>query len=146
MNDDYFFKVQQMSEDDLLTELQKLNTKLYSFTSETGLRLQIEGMIDLVSQEHQARMAQRRMAQDKTPDIIEIGEIEEVVETPDYSKTELITHFSNFYTGDDISAKQKFKKPVTSTRRTTPPVILPKDRPLKEVPTTGIGDIPKFGA
>ena len=88
MNDDYFFKVQQMSEDDLLTELQKLNTKLYSFTSETGLRLQIEGMIDLVNQEHQARMAQRRMAQDKTPDIIEIGEIEEVVETPDYSKTE----------------------------------------------------------
>tara|TARA_B100001564_G_C20462517_1_gene588694 strand:- start:254 stop:694 length:441 start_codon:yes stop_codon:yes gene_type:complete len=146
MNDDYFFKVQQMSEDDLLTELQKLNTKLYSFTSETGLRLQIEGMIDLVNQEHQARMAQRRMAQDKTPDIIEIGEIEEVVETPDYSKTELITHFSNFYTGDDISSKNKFKKPVTSTRRTTPPVILPKDRPLKEVPTTGIGDIPKFGA
>ena len=109
MNDDYFFKVQQMSEDDLLTELQKLNTKLYSFTSETGLRLQIEGMIDLVNQEHQARMAQRRMAQDKTPDIIEIGEIEEVVETPDYSKTELITHFSNFYTGDDISSKNKFK-------------------------------------
>ena len=42
MNDDYFFKVQQMNEDELLTELQKLNTKLYSFTSETGLRLQIE--------------------------------------------------------------------------------------------------------
>ncbi len=146
MNDDYFFKVQQMDEDELLTEMQKLNTKLYSFTSETGLRLQIENMIDLVNQEHQQRMATRRMAQDKTPDIIEIGEIEEVVETPDYSKTELITHFTNFYTGDDISSKSKFKKPVTSTRRTTPPVILPKDRPLKEVPTTGIGDIPKFGA
>jgi hypothetical protein len=145
MNDDYFFKVQQMDEDELLTEMQKLNTKLYSFTSETGLRLQIENMISLVTQEHQQRMASRRMAQDKTPDIIEIGEIEEVVETPDYSKTELITHFTNFYTGDDISSKKQFKKPVTSTRRTTPPVLLPKDRPLKEVPTTGIGDIPKFG-
>ena len=145
MNDDYFFKVQQMDEDELLTEMQKLNTKLYSFTSETGLRLQIENMINLVTQEHQQRMFSRRMAQDKTPDIIEIGEIEEVVETPDYSKTELITHFTNFYTGDDISSKSKFKKPVTSTRRTTPPVLLPKDRPLKEVPTTGIGDIPKFG-
>ena len=145
MNDDYFFKVQQMDEDELLTEKQKLNTKLYSFTSETGLRIQIENMINLVTQEHQQRMAVRRMAQDKTPDIIEIGEIEEVVTTPDYSKTELITHFSNFYTGDTISSKQKFKKPVTSTRRTTPPVILPKDRPLKEVPTTGIGNIPKFG-
>lgn len=146
MNDDYFFKVQQMNEDELLTEMQKLNTKLYSFTSETGLRLQVEGMLNLVTQEHQARMMSRRMAQDKTPDIIELGEIEEVVHTPDYSKTELITHFSNFYTGDDISSKNKFKKPVTSTRRTTPPVILPKDRPLKDVPTTGIGNIPKFGA
>jgi|TARA_B100001094_G_scaffold329846_1_gene393569 hypothetical protein len=145
VNDDYFFKVQQMNEDELLTELQKLNTKLYSFTSETGLRLQIENMINLVSEEHQGRMMQRRVAQDKTPDIIEIGEIEEVVVTPDYSKTELITHFSNFYTGDNISSKQKIKKPVTSTRRTTPPVLLPKDRPLKDVPTTGIGNIPKFG-
>ena len=86
MNDDYFFKVQQMNEDELLTELQKLNTKLYSFTSETGLRLQIENMINLVSEEHQGRMMQRRVAQDKTPDIIEIGEIEEVVVTPDYSR------------------------------------------------------------
>jgi hypothetical protein len=146
MNDDYFFKIQQMSEDDLILEIQKLNTKLYSFTSETGLRLQIEGMIDLVNHELQARMATRRQAQDKTPDIIEIGEIEEVVETPDYSKTELITHFTNFYSGDDIAKKNKFKKPITSTRRTTPPVILPKDRPLKDVPTTGIGEIPKFGA
>ena len=146
MNDDYFFKIQQMSEDDLILEIQKLNTKLYSFTSETGLRLQIEGMIDLVNHELQARMAARRQAQDKSPDIIEIGEIEEVVETPDYSKTELITHFSNFYSGDDIAKKNKFKKPITSTRRTTPPVILPKDRPLKDVPTTGIGEIPKFGA
>jgi hypothetical protein len=135
-----------MSEDDLILEIQKLNTKLYSFTSETGLRLQIEGMIDLVNHELQARMATRRQAQDKTPDIIEIGEIEEVVETPDYSKTELITHFTNFYSGDDIAKKNKFKKPITSTRRTTPPVILPKDRPLKDVPTTGIGEIPKFGA
>jgi len=146
VNDDYFFKVQQMNEDELLTELQKLNTKLYSFTSETGLRLQIENMINLVAEEHLQRMSARREAADKTPDIIEIGTIEEVVETPDYSKTELITHFSNFYTGDDVSSKSKFKKPVTSTRRTTPPVILPKDRSLKEVPTTGIGDIPKFGA
>ena len=68
MNDDYFFKVQQMDEDELLTEMQKLNTKLYSFTSETGLRIQIENMINLVTQEHQQRMAVRRMAQDKTPD------------------------------------------------------------------------------
>jgi|TARA_R110002153_G_scaffold209467_3_gene362008 hypothetical protein len=146
MTDDYFFKVQHMTEDQLLTELQKLNTKLYSFTSETGLRLQIEGMINLVSDEHQARMATRRMEADKTPDIIEIGSIEEFVTTPDYSKKELITHFSNFYSGDPISTKGKFNKPVTSTRRSTPPVILPKDRPLKDVPTTGIGDIPKFGA
>jgi len=146
MNDDYFFKIQQMNEDDLLTEMQKLNTKLYSFSAENGLRIQIENMLSLVTQEHQARMMQRRVAQDKTPDIIEIGEIEEVVETPDYSKTELITHFTNFYSGDEITKKTKIKKPITSTRRTTPPVLLPKDRPLKDVPTTGIGDIPKFGA
>jgi len=146
VNDDYFFKVQQMNEDELLTEMQKLNTKLYSFTAENQIRLQIEGMLNLVNTEHQARMAHARMKADKTPDVIDIGEIEEVVVTPDYSKTELITHFSNFYSGDDIAKKNKFKKPVTSTRRTTPPVILPKDRPLKDVPTTGIGDIPKFGA
>jgi hypothetical protein len=140
---DFFEKVQSMNEDTLIEEMQNLNKKLFSIRKEGGIRQQVENMLGIVQDRYNTLIALKRLEADKTPDVLNIGEIEEVVTTPDYNKEELITYFSHFYSGDKISSKQKLEKPVTGTAKTTPPIITPADRPIK---TGGLGDIPVFGS
>lgn len=140
---DFFEKVHEMNEDKLIEEMQNLNKKLFSIKKEGGIRLQIENMLSIVQDRYNTLTALKRLEADKTPDVLNIGEIEEVVVTPDYTDQELITYFSNFYSGDKVSSKQKLQKPVTGTAKTTPPIITPADRPIQ---TDGLGDIPVFGS
>ena len=140
---DFFEKVQTMNEDKLIEEMQNLNKKLFSIRKEGDIRQQVENMLGIVQDRYNTMMALKRIEADKTPDVLNIGEIEEVVTTPDYSQNELITYFSHFYSGDKISSKQKLEKPVTGTAKTTPPIITPADRPIR---TDNIGDIPVFGS
>lgn len=140
---DFFEKVQEMNEDKLIEEMQSLNKKLFSIRKEGGIRQQVENMLSIVQDRYNTLLALKRLEADKTPDVLNIGEIEEVVVIPDYSDQELITYFSSFYSGDKISSKQKLEKPVTGTAKTTPPIITPADRPIQ---TDGLGDIPVFGS
>ena len=90
-------------------------------------------------------VAQRQMKDE--PEIMNIGEIEEKVETPDYSKQELITYFKRFYSGDKSSQNEGMDKPITGNRKTTPTFITPVDRPIKSSGgKPDVGDIPVFGA
>ncbi|MDA8842083.1 hypothetical protein N9N08_00225 [bacterium] len=140
---DFYEKVESMDETELNNQLTTLYKKMSTIQSEGGMRLQIQGMIDLVKDRYQAIQMLKIIEKDKTPDIIEIGSVEEVVSTPDYSKGEILTHFSSFYSGDKVSKKNKIEKPVTGSARTTPPIITPADRPIQ---TDGIGDVPVFGS
>ena len=90
-------------------------------------------------------VAQRNIKDE--PDVLNIGDIEEKVETPDYSKQELITYFKRFYSGDKSSQNTNIDKPVTGSRKTTPTFITPVDRPIKSSGgKPDVGNIPVFGA
>lgn len=140
---DFFDKVQAMDEAQLTNELTMLYKKMSTIQRDGGIRLQIQNMIDIVKDRYQTLQLLRQIEKDKSPDIIEIGTVEEVVHTPDYSKDEILTHFSSFYSGDKVSQKKAVDKPVTGTAKTTPPMITPADRPIK---TDDIGDVPVFGS
>ena len=146
---DYFDKLQGLKEQELRDEITMLNTKFYALVKDTPIRQQIGNMLDMAKHflcdNIQIIDAQRTMKEE--PDVLEIGEIEEIIETPDYSKQELITYFKRFYSGDKPSQSEGIDKPVTGSRKTTPTFITPVDRPIKSSGAKpDVGNIPVFGA
>jgi len=142
---DYFDKLQGLKESELLDEIAMLNKKYYSILKDTPIQHQLGNMIEMAQQQLNMVVAQRQKKDE--PEIMEIGEIEEKVETPDYTKQELITYFKRFYSGDRPSQKEDMNKPVTGNRKTTPTFITPVDRPIKSSGgKPDVGNIPVFGA
>ncbi len=142
---DYFDKIQGMKESELLSEITTLNKKFYAIQRDSAIQQQLGNMIDMAQQQLNMVVAQRQMKEE--PEVMNIGEIEEKVETPDYSKQELITYFKSFYSGDKSSQSEGIDKPITGTRKTTPTFITPVDRPIKSSGgKPDVGDIPVFGA
>lgn len=144
---DYFDKLQGMKEADLLTEITLLNKKFYSIQRDSAIQQQLGNMIDMAQQQLSIVVAQRQSKDKDEPEVMNIGEIEEKVDTPDYSKQELITYFKRFYSGDKPSQNEGMDKPITGNRKTTPTFITPVDRPIKSSGgKPDVGDIPVFGA
>jgi len=142
---DYFDKLQGLKESELLDEIAMLNKKYYSILKDSPIQHQLGNMIEMAQQQLNMVVAQRQKTDE--PEIMEIGEIEEKVETPDYTKQELITYFKRFYSGDRPSQKEDMNKPVTGNRKTTPTFITPVDRPIKSSGgKPDVGNIPVFGA
>jgi len=142
---DYFDKLQGLKESELLDEIAMLNKKYYSILKDSPIQHQLGNMIEMAQQQLNMVVAQRQKKDE--PEIMEIGEIEEKVETPDYTKQELITYFKRFYSGDRPSQKEDMNKPVTGNRKTTPTFITPVDRPIKSSGgKPDVGNIPVFGA
>ena len=142
---DYFDKLQGLKEQELRDEITMLNTKFYALVKDTPIRQQIGHMLDMARDQLIITVAQR--SQPKEPEVLEIGEIEEKVETPDYTEKELITYFKRFYSGDKSSQKENIEKPITGSRKTTPTFITPVDRPIKRSGgKPDVGNIPVFGA
>ena len=142
---DYFDKLQGLKEQELRDEITMLNTKFYALVKDTPIRQQIGNMLDMAKDQLTVVVAPRPIKEE--PDVLEIGEIEEKVETPDYSKQELITYFKRFYSGDKPSQSEGIDKPVTGSRKTTPTFITPVDRPIKSSGAKpDVGNIPVFGA
>lgn len=142
---DYFDKLQGLKESELLDEIAMLNKKYYSILKDSPIQHQLGNMIEMAQQQLNMVVAQRQKTEE--PEIMEIGEIEEKVETPDYTKQELITYFKRFYSGDKPSQKEGMDKPITGNRKTTPTFITPVDRPIKSSGgKPDVGDIPVFGA
>ena len=142
---DYFDKLLGLKESELLDEIATLNKKYYAIQRDTPIQHQLGNMIEMAQQQLNIVVAQRQMKDE--PEVMNIGEIEEKVETPDYTKQELITYFKRFYSGDKPSQKEDMNKPVTGNRKTTPTFITPVDRPIKSSGgKPDVGNIPVFGA
>src|SRR6056300_116668 len=104
---DFFDKVQNMDSDKLFEEIKTLNEKLFKMSENSPMRHQVMDMINVCNQRQSDLMAHQIEELDKTPDILDIGEIESVVYTPEYSEQDLLTTLSNFYT------QKKIKKTLT---------------------------------
>jgi len=147
---DYFFKIDQLEPNKLLDEIQQLTKKQMSVRPDTKMWQQIQTYIDYAKENCRAHSMSESLKAKKEPDVIEIGEVEEVVYTPDYTSEELILAVADFYTNDKISKnKEKQQKYSTDKNIPTPnqqkpelkpePVDQPKPQENIEI------DIPVFG-
>ena len=105
--DFYYEKVQNLNNDDLMTEIQNLHNKLTKMNPNSPMTLQVQGMIRSAQQEYNERLLVDNLKDKPTEEIINIGEIEEVVYTPDYSEAELHIALAIHYSGDKISKRKK---------------------------------------
>jgi hypothetical protein len=145
---DYYFKIDGMSNDQILTEMETLRKKQFTVKSETPIWYQIQDMIDFCSQEYQARVMRDRVSNDKSSDIMDIGEIDSVDYTPDYSERDTFVEMVSFYSGDKISKQQdKIKKATERMTKSLAPQPVPVKRtePINNPSKIDIS-IPKFGA
>ena len=101
MSDNYF-KIDGMTNDQILTEMETLRKKQFTVKSETPIWYQIQDMIDFCTQEYQARVMRDRVSNDKTSDVMETGELDSVDYTPDYSERDTFVEMVSFYSGDNV--------------------------------------------
>ena len=135
---DYFTKIQKMETTDaVFEEIKKLNDKLFKLNEASPMWQQVKGMIDLCHARQQELMAHTMEKLDKTPDVLDIGEITSEVYTPDYSEQELLTTLTNFY------SKQKVTKKLTKEPQTRPTSV---QQPTYKPSTEFTIEVPKFGA
>ena len=101
--DFYFDKLAGLNNDELMTEIQNLHTKLTKMNPESPMTLQIQEMIRNAQTEYNERLIVDRLKDKPTEEVLEIGEIETVVVTPDYSEEELQIALEQHFSGDKIS-------------------------------------------
>jgi len=145
---DYYFKIDDMSTDKILTEIETLRKKQFTVKSETPIWYQIQDMIDFCSMEYQARIMREKVKNEKSSDVMNIGEIDSVDYTPDYSERDTFVEMVSFYSGDKISKQQEKIKKATDRMTQS---LAPQPVPVKQVesinnPSKIDISIPKFGA
>lgn len=132
--DNYWQKIQDMNQDKILTEIETLTKRLYRMPEGSPMWRQLSGMLDEAHERHRDLLEFQRLEMDTTPEVIEIGEIDTTVYTPDYTKEELVHDIASFY----------YDKNGPIEERT-------QERSTQQVPQTEASqeftiDVPKFGA
>lgn len=136
---DFFERVQTMNSDRVFEEIKTLNEKLFGLNEANPIYHQIRDMIDVCHLRQSDLMAVQMEEIDKTPDVLEIGEIVSEVYTPDYSEQDLITTLTNFYSKTKTT-KKLTKDPIPN------PVQQPVQQPIAEPSPEFTIEVPKFGA
>ena len=145
---DYYFKINSMSNDKILTEIETLRKKQFTVKAETPIWYQIQDMIDFCTQEYHARVMSDRLKNEKSSDVMDIGEIDSIDYTPDYSERDTFVEMVSFYSGDKISKQQeKIKKATERMAQSNSPQPIPVQpkQPINNASKIDIS-IPKFGA
>tara|TARA_R110001592_G_scaffold87400_2_gene258144 strand:+ start:9158 stop:9571 length:414 start_codon:yes stop_codon:yes gene_type:complete len=132
---DFFDRVQTMNSDRIFEEIKTLNEKLFGLNEANPIYHQIRDMIDVCHLRQSDLMAVQMEGLDKTPDVLEIGEIVSEVYTPDYSEQDLITTLTNFYSNTK-----------TTKKLTKDPVPNPVQQPVADPSPEFTIEVPKFGA
>ena len=96
---DYWQRIQTLNEDQLLDETKKVQDKLFKLNNQTMMRLQLTDMLSMAQTRYNdmLQFKMNEMREESEPEVIELGEIESVAYTPNYSKEELLTDLVKFY-------------------------------------------------
>lgn len=96
---DYWQRIQTLNEEQLLDEIKKVQDKLFKLNNQTMMRLQLNDMLGMAQTRYNDLMQfkMNEMREESEPEVIELGEIESVAYTPNYSKKELLTDLVKFY-------------------------------------------------
>lgn len=96
---DYYSHVNSLTEDKLIEEIQKLTKRLYAARPGTPAYTQLTTMLDQANEAYTDCMYRARFKTEaEESKVINIGEMESVDYTPDYSKDELLNVVVELYT------------------------------------------------
>ena len=95
---DNFDRYQKLNEDDLIDEIQKLNKRLFKIKPSNPMFNQLKNLIQMAEMAYKDKIAISRMKDDKSPSIIEIGNIEGTYNEVDYSPEALLNLTVDSYT------------------------------------------------
>ena len=139
---DFFDKIQAMdSTDKIFEEIKKLNERLFRINEGSPMHEQLQGMIETCHMRQTELFAGQMEASDKTPDVLEIGEIESTVYTPDYDEQNVLTTLTNFYSKETVT-KKLTKQPEPAPA----PLVQQPVQHTPEPSTEFTIEVPKFGA
>ena len=108
----------------------------------------LSGWRNHATAQRSVRVMRERASNDKSSDVMDIGEIDSVDYTPDYSERDTFVEMVSFYSGDKISKQQdKIKKATERMTKSLAPQPVPVKRtePINNPSKIDIS-IPKFGA
>ena len=107
---DNWEKYQQLNEDALLDEIQKINKRLFKLKPGSTMYDQVRGMVELAQMAYRDKIEITNLKSDNSPSVMEIGNIEgsynEIDYTPDSHREGLATYFRAYL--------QQFMKKWTS--------------------------------
>lgn len=139
---DFFDKIQNMdSTDAIFEEIKKLNERLFRINEGSPMYEQLQSMIETCHMRQTELFAGQMEASDKTPDVLDIGEIQSTVYTPDYDEQNVLTTLTNFYSKKTVTKKL--------TKQPEPAPAPPVQQPVQHTPepsTEFTIEVPKFGA
>jgi len=87
---DNWEKYQNMKEEELVDEMKLINTKLFKIREGTEIWNQLVNMRSMAQMAYEERLAIARLKTDKSPDILEIGNISGEVNEIIYKPNELL--------------------------------------------------------
>ena len=87
---DNWEKYQNMKEEELVDEMKLINTKLFKIREGTDIYNQLVNMRSMAQMAYEERLAIARLKTDKSPDILEIGNISGEVNEIIYKPNELL--------------------------------------------------------
>jgi hypothetical protein len=93
---DYYAYVNELEEEKVVAEIEKLNRKLFAINPTSPMHGQILDMLNTAESAYQDIQYKRRIKSEDS--VINIGEIESVVTEPDYNKAELLDAIVTSYT------------------------------------------------
>jgi len=93
---DYYIKLTTMDEDKLLSEIEKISDKMFKVRPGCSVHQQLLQMYREAQAAYEEKMFIKRVGPQKS-EIIELGNIDSEVFTPDYSTEELITIIVDSY-------------------------------------------------
>jgi hypothetical protein len=86
--EDYYSKVNELPEDKLIAEIERLNKQLFKINATSPIYNQLIDMINIANNAYDELSYKKRVkVEDK---VIEIGTVEQETFTPDYSKEVLL--------------------------------------------------------
>lgn len=103
--EDYYLKVQGLTQEKLQEEEKKLYNLLYKTSETSPIYDQIWTMLDMVQSAARERFFLERQGKLPESEIIELGKIEEQVYTPNYNSEEMLLAVVNQYVSKSGGAK-----------------------------------------
>lgn len=94
---DYYQKLTTLSEPDLMSEIKRIQDRLFKLSPEHPMFAQLQDMMAMATQQHQEMMYMSRN-KDLKDEVLEIGEMESTDYTPDYTNQELLNITVDSYT------------------------------------------------